>query len=36
LSDDVYRQRLGQRGKQTVMEKFDLERNLKQLMAEFN
>ena len=36
LSDDVYRQRLGQRGRQTVMEKFDLERNLKQLMAEFN
>ena len=36
LSDQVYRQRLGQQGRRTVIEKFDLERNLKQLMAEFN
>jgi len=35
LSDDGYRQRLGQRGRQTVIEKFNLEHNLKQLMAEF-
>jgi glycosyltransferase involved in cell wall biosynthesis len=35
LSDAFYRQRLGQKGRQTVIEKFNLERNLKQLMTEF-
>lgn len=35
LSDAGYRQRLGRRGRETVIEKFNLEHNLKQLMAEF-
>lgn len=36
LSDAYYRKQLGQKGRQTVIEKFNLERNLKQLMAEFS
>jgi glycosyltransferase involved in cell wall biosynthesis len=36
LSDEGYRQRLGKRGRQAVIEKFSLEHNLKQLYAEFN